>query len=129
MVYIFAPTEAERAKLRIALAKFAQGYFESLTTVTVDPLDFPDLPAKLGLEPGVYPAGAVHQLSKDRVYPYPRGLSYDSALFRSGGSTSTRGKSSPGLRRASRLRIATWARPWWRRERSPLTTGREPTYG
>jgi len=73
MIYVFATTAAERASLRQTLKSFAKGYYGSLTSVTVDPLDFPDLPAQLGLTPGLYPAGAVHQLSKDRVYPYPRG--------------------------------------------------------
>ncbi|KAI1504250.1 thioredoxin-like domain-containing protein [Biscogniauxia marginata] len=73
MVYVFALTEAERAGIRESLRKVARGYYESLTMVTVDPLEFPDLPAKLGLEPGVFPAGAVHHLARDRIYPYPRG--------------------------------------------------------
>lgn len=72
MVYIFAATEQERSDLRKTLMKTARGYYDTLTMVTVDPLEFPDLPAKLGLEPGVFPSGAVHQLSKDRVYPYPK---------------------------------------------------------
>ncbi len=95
MVYLFAPTEAERAKLRMNLAKFALSYFESLTTVTVDPLDFPDLPAKLGLEPGVYPAGAVHQLSKNRVYPYPKGMAYDSRSLQKWGLDVYQGRVKP----------------------------------
>ncbi|KAI1487790.1 thioredoxin-like domain-containing protein [Biscogniauxia mediterranea] len=74
MVYVFARTETERAQIRDSLHKMARSYYESLTMVTVDPLDFPDLPARLGLEPGVFPAGAVHQLSTDRIYPYPKGL-------------------------------------------------------
>jgi protein disulfide-isomerase A1 len=73
MIYIFANTETERAELRSQLWKFAKAYYDSLTSVTVDPLDFPHLPARLGLEPGRYPSGAVHQISKDRVYPYPYG--------------------------------------------------------
>ncbi|KAI0598588.1 thioredoxin-like domain-containing protein [Biscogniauxia sp. FL1348] len=73
MVYIFARTEAERAQIRDSLRKMARSYYDSLTMVTVDPLDFPDLPARLGLEPDVFPAGAVHQLSTDRIYPYPKG--------------------------------------------------------
>jgi protein disulfide-isomerase A1 len=73
MVYIFAETPAERTELRSTLKRFAKSQYESLTSVAVDPLDFPDLPARLGLTPGRFPAGAVHQLSKDRVYPYPYG--------------------------------------------------------
>ncbi|KAK9417101.1 hypothetical protein SUNI508_09119 [Seiridium unicorne] len=73
MVYVFAVTETERAELRDTLKKMARSYYESLTMVTVDPLDFPELPAKLGLEAGSFPAGAVHQLSNNRVFPYPKG--------------------------------------------------------
>lgn len=72
MVYVFAATETERSDLRKALVKTARGYYDTLTMVTVDPFEFPDLPAKLGLEPDVFPSGAVHQLSKDRIYPYPK---------------------------------------------------------
>ncbi|KAH8200261.1 hypothetical protein TruAng_005597 [Truncatella angustata] len=73
MVYVFAATEAERANLRESLKKLARSHYESLTMVTVDPLEFPDLPAKLGLEPEIFPAGAVHQLSTNRIFPYPKG--------------------------------------------------------
>ena len=73
MVYVFALTESERAGLRRSLEKMARSYYDSLTMVTVDPLQFPELPAKLGLEPGEFPSGAVHQLSNDRFYPYPTG--------------------------------------------------------
>lgn len=72
MIYIFAATEQERSDLRETLQKTARGYYDTLTMVTVDPLEFPDLPAKLGLEPGVFPSGAVHQLSNGRIYPYPK---------------------------------------------------------
>lgn len=71
MVYLFAATEAERAESRSTLQKIGRSYYESLTMTTVDPLDFPELPARLGLE-AKYPCGAVHQLSKDRIYHYPR---------------------------------------------------------
>lgn len=74
MVYLFAPTEPARQELRKRLYKFAKSYHDSLTIVVVDPADFPDLPATLGLDHDVYPAGAVHQISKDRVYPYPKGM-------------------------------------------------------
>ncbi|KAK4457461.1 hypothetical protein QBC42DRAFT_279010 [Cladorrhinum samala] len=74
IVYLFAPTEKERQKLRKTLYKFARSYYDSLTAVTVDPHEFPDLMSKLGLDPDcASPAGAVHQLSKDRIYPYPKG--------------------------------------------------------
>ncbi|KAI1267294.1 hypothetical protein F5Y18DRAFT_425137 [Xylariaceae sp. FL1019] len=73
MVYIFAATESERLALRESLKQMARDYYESLTMVTVDPVEFPDLQEKLGLEAGIFPTGAVHQLSSDRIYPYPKG--------------------------------------------------------
>jgi protein disulfide-isomerase A1 len=73
MVYLFDSTESERQGLRKSLYKFARNYYDSLTSVVVDPFVFPDLMGQLGLEPGVFPAGAVHELSKDRIYPYPKG--------------------------------------------------------
>ncbi|KAI0166610.1 hypothetical protein GGR57DRAFT_31687 [Xylariaceae sp. FL1272] len=73
MVYIFAAMVAERSALRESLRGMARSYYKSLTMVTVDPLEFLDLQEKLGLEPGTFPAGAVHQLSSDRIYPYPKG--------------------------------------------------------
>lgn len=97
MIYIFAVTEAERAELRTTLRKFAKGYYESLTSVTVDPLEFPDLPAKMGLRPGVYPAGAVHQLSKDRIYPYPHGRGLTSNDLQKWGLDVWQGKIKPWL--------------------------------
>lgn len=72
MVYLFAQTESERQQLRKTLYKFARSYYDSLTSVLVDPLDFPDLMPSLGLDPNILPAGAVHQLSKDRIYHYPK---------------------------------------------------------
>ncbi|KAK1984806.1 hypothetical protein LZ30DRAFT_415819 [Colletotrichum cereale] len=75
MVYIFSPSPQARASVRGDLHAFAKKQYSSLTTVTVDPTYFPDLPAKLGLNPSEdgYPAGAVHQLSNGRIYPYPKG--------------------------------------------------------
>ncbi|KAK4189585.1 hypothetical protein QBC35DRAFT_138968 [Podospora australis] len=72
MVYVFLPTESERQAMRETLKKAASQYADSLTMVTVDPYEFPHLMPKLGLEPGVLPALAVHQVSKDRIYPYPK---------------------------------------------------------
>ncbi len=95
MIYIFGETEKERARLRVALAKFASGYYESLTSVTVDPLEFPDLQSKMGLEPGVYPAGVVHQLSKDRIYPYPKGRPIDSRALQQWGLDVFQGRVKP----------------------------------
>lgn len=74
MIYIFGNTEAQRNELRNSLKKMARGQYDALTMVTVDPLEFPDLQEKLGLELGVFPSGAVHRLSKNRIYPYPKGL-------------------------------------------------------
>ncbi|KAK2064176.1 hypothetical protein LY76DRAFT_657760 [Colletotrichum caudatum] len=75
MVYIFSPSPQARASIRGDLHAFAKKQYSSLTAVTVDPTYFPELPAKLGLNPAEdgYPAGAVHQLSNGRVYPYPKG--------------------------------------------------------
>ena len=72
MVYLFSPNEDERKRLRKTLYKFARSYYDSLTSVLVDPHEFPALMGELGLDPAVLPAGAVHQLSKDRIYHYPR---------------------------------------------------------
>jgi len=95
MVYLFADSEPERVKLRRELAQFAQSYYDSLTSVTVDPLYFPGLMAKLGLDEGVYPAGAVHQLSTDRIYPYPRGRAVDSRSLQGWGLGVVQGKIKP----------------------------------
>lgn len=95
MVYIFAETDAERAELRKELHGFAKSYCESLTCVTVDHLEFPDLQAKLGLEPGVFPAGAVHQLSNDKIYPYPRGREINSQSLQKWGLDVWQGRVKP----------------------------------
>jgi len=95
MVYVFADSEAKRARLRRELAGFAQGYFDSLTAVTVDPLYFPGLMARLGLAGDDYPAGAVHQLSTDRVYPYPRGRAFDARSLQGWGLGVFQGKIKP----------------------------------
>jgi protein disulfide-isomerase A1 len=63
--------------------------------VVVDPAQFPGLEAKLGLEPGVFPSGAVHQLSKNRIFPYPRGQAYDTASLRKWGSDVQSGRVKP----------------------------------
>lgn len=72
MVYLFSSSEAERQQLRKTLYKFARSYYDFLTAVLVNPLDFPDLMGELGLDPNVLPAGAVHQLSLDRIFHYPK---------------------------------------------------------
>lgn len=95
MVYLFAVTEPERQDLRKRLYKFAKSYYDSMTAVIVDPAQFPDLPAKLGLEPGAYPAGAVHQLSKDRIYPYPKGRALTPGALQQWGLDVYQGKVKP----------------------------------
>jgi protein disulfide-isomerase A1 len=95
MIYVFAPTEEERVTLRKQLYRMARSNFESLTSVSVDPLDFPGLMESLGLEPGVYPAGAVHQLSKDRIYPYPKGRAVSSKALQIWGLDVFQGKIKP----------------------------------
>jgi protein disulfide-isomerase A1 len=95
MIYLFAPTEPERAKLRIALHRFARSYYDSLTAALVDPLEHPGLMERLGLDPGVLPAGAVHQLSKDRIYPYPQGQPFDSNALQKWGLDVWQGRIKP----------------------------------
>ncbi|KAK3934928.1 thioredoxin-like domain-containing protein [Diplogelasinospora grovesii] len=100
IIYISSPSEPERQKLRKTLYKFARSYYDSLATVLVDPLDFPDLPPRLGLtdpETGkaTYPCGAVHQLSKDRVYPYPADLPINSQFLQQWGLDVNQGRIKP----------------------------------
>ncbi|QBZ63878.1 hypothetical protein PoMZ_05569 [Pyricularia oryzae] len=103
IVYIFAQTTAERASLRTSLHRLATGYRDSLTIVTVNPDEFPDLPGKLGLCGAAAgdeivegrPAGALHQLSKDRVYPYPRGRPVDPRSIQQWGLDVFQGRVKP----------------------------------
>lgn len=95
MVYVFGETENDRAELRRTLHDFAKSYYDSLTCVTVDHLEFPGLQDKLGLEPTVFPSGAVHQLSKDRIFPYPRGLAMDSRSLQKWGLDVWQGRIKP----------------------------------
>lgn len=95
MVYLFAETEEDRAELRRNLFRSVKGNYESLTCVTVDHLEYPELQAKLGLEPGVFPAGAVHQLSTNRIYPYPRNLPVDSRSLQKWGLDVWQGRVKP----------------------------------
>lgn len=95
MVYVFAAGEAERAELRQSLRKMARSYYDSLTMATVDPAEFPDLPAKLGLAGAALPAGAVHQLSRDRIYPYPRGAPVTSDALQKWGLDVWQGRIAP----------------------------------
>lgn len=95
MVYLFANTEEDRSRLRQELHSFAKGYYDSLTCVTVDPLEFPELQKEMGLEPGVFPSGAVHHLSKDRIYRYPRHLPVDSQSLQKWGLDVWQGRVKP----------------------------------
>lgn len=95
MVYVFAAGEAERAELRQTLRKMARSYYDSLTMATVDPAEFPALPARLGLAGAPWPAGAVHQLSRDRVYPYPRGAPVTSDALQKWGLDVWQGRVAP----------------------------------
>ncbi|GAB1320480.1 hypothetical protein MFIFM68171_10690 [Madurella fahalii] len=95
MVYLFAETESHRQRLRKTLYKFARNYYDSLTSVVVDPFQFPELMAKLGLEPGVFPAGAVHQLFKDRIYPYPKGRPFSANAVQQWGMDVYQGRIKP----------------------------------
>ncbi|KXX78017.1 Protein disulfide-isomerase [Madurella mycetomatis] len=95
IVYLFAGTESDRQSLRKTLYKFARSYYDSLTSVVVDPFQFPDLMSRLGLEPGVFPAGAVHQLSKDRIYPYPKGQSFSANAVQQWGLDVYQGRIKP----------------------------------
>lgn len=80
------------------LHSFAKGYHDSLTCVTVDPLEFPELQGNMGLEIGFFPSGAVHQLSKDRIYPYPRNLPVDSQSLQKWGLDVWQGRVKPWTR-------------------------------
>ena len=84
IIYLFGATETERQGLRKSLYKLARNYYDSFTSVVVDPFQFPDLMGRLGLKPDVFPAGAVHQLSKNRIYPYPKQTFSSDALQRWG---------------------------------------------
>ncbi|KAI1326082.1 hypothetical protein F5Y16DRAFT_376340 [Xylariaceae sp. FL0255] len=95
MVYIFGASETERSALRASLKDIARKQYESLTTVLVDPLDFPELQAKLGLEPGVSPAGAIHQLSNNRIFPYPEGREITPKALQSWGLDVWQGRVKP----------------------------------
>jgi protein disulfide-isomerase A1 len=99
MVYVFASTEAERASLRQSLLKMVKGQYDVLTMVTVDPLEFPHLAAQVGLDPSHFPAGAVHQISRNRIFPYPKDLKVDSDSLQRWGLE------------VWQSRIAAWAQP------------------
>lgn len=95
MVYLFAPTESERQDLRKQVYKFAKDYYDSLTFVMVDPLEFPELMGKLGLEEGRFPAAAVHQIFKDRIYPYPKDKPLTPSAIQSWGLDVYQGRIKP----------------------------------
>ena len=95
MVYIFATPEGERQRLREAVYRFARSYYDSLTAVLVDPFIFPGLAGDLGLAPGAFPAGAVHQLSKDRIYHFPRGTALTANAIQQWGLDVYQGRVKP----------------------------------
>lgn len=98
MVYIFVSNPSERISLRRDLHDFASSY-PDLGIVLVDPLDFPDLLAKLGLEDKQkqvrYPAIAVHQLTTGKIWPYPRGKALDKSSLQQWGMDVWQGKIRP----------------------------------
>ncbi|KAK4179245.1 hypothetical protein QBC36DRAFT_298617 [Triangularia setosa] len=74
LVYLFAPTATLRNDLRKQFYRFARDYYHQFSSVLVDPFLFPGLMPKLGLlDTGGFPAGAVHILSENKIYPYPQG--------------------------------------------------------
>ncbi|KAK5664275.1 hypothetical protein OQA88_493 [Cercophora sp. LCS_1] len=95
MVYLFGETESQRVELRKVVYKFARSYYDSLTVVVVDPFAFPGLMEKLGLETGRFPAGAVHQVSKDRIYHWPRDLALTPASLQQWGLDVYQGRIKP----------------------------------
>jgi protein disulfide-isomerase A1 len=95
MMYLFAASEPDRMRLRKSLYTLALGYYDSLTVALVDPTDYPDLVRQMGLKPGLFPAGAVHQLSNDHVYPYPQGQAFDAGTLRKWGSDVHEGRIKP----------------------------------
>ncbi|KLU88962.1 hypothetical protein, variant [Magnaporthiopsis poae ATCC 64411] len=103
MVYLFACTEPEREALRTSLAKLAKSHRDSLTVVVADPFEFPGLPERLGLgsplpsPQGCHLSGALHQLSNDRVYPYPRGRPIDARSVQQWGLDVFQGRVRPWL--------------------------------
>jgi len=98
MIYIFGDSSAQRAKLRKELHGFASSS-PDLSTVLVDPLDFPDLPSKLGLKTPsrtlTFPAGAVHQLTTGKVWSYPAGKALDDKSLKQWGMDVRQGKVAP----------------------------------
>lgn len=98
MIYIFGDSPAQRAKLRRELHNFASSS-PDLSTVLVDPLDFPDLPSKLGLKSPsrtlAFPAGAVHQLTTGKIWPYPAGKALDDKSLKQWGMDVWQGKVAP----------------------------------
>ncbi|KAK0621337.1 thioredoxin-like domain-containing protein [Bombardia bombarda] len=97
IIYLFATTPVHRHDLTTSLSKFARTYYDSLTFVLADPLDFPSLMAQLGLDPTTtsLPAGAVHQLSNNRIYPYPRGRPFTSSAIQQWGLDVYQGRVKP----------------------------------
>jgi|SRR5688572_8686570 hypothetical protein len=98
MIYIFGDSSSQRAKLRRELGDISSSW-PDLTTVLVDPLDFPDLPAKLGLtnqqKQLICPAGAVHQLTTGKIWPIPTGKILDKKSLQQWGMDVWQGNIKP----------------------------------
>lgn len=95
MVYLFHRTARERAHLRHALLRFAREQ-RDLSSVVVDPVLYGDLQTRtLGLDPAHLPAGAVHQLTKDRVWRYPKRLAVTAQALQQWGLDVFLGKLKP----------------------------------
>ncbi|KAK0673782.1 thioredoxin-like domain-containing protein [Cercophora samala] len=73
LVYLFAPTASARHDLRKQFLRFAKDYYHQFVSLLVDPFLFPDLMPELGLlDKTSFPAGAVHLVSEDKIFPYPQ---------------------------------------------------------
>ncbi|KAI0019016.1 thioredoxin-like domain-containing protein [Xylariomycetidae sp. FL0641] len=100
IIYVFASSPSSRASVRSSLYPTAKNYYDSLTSVLVDPVDFPELPSTLGLswyDPASSDevAGAVHQLSTGAIYPYPRGRGWSAKDLQSWGLDVWQGRVRP----------------------------------
>ncbi|TDZ23548.1 Protein disulfide-isomerase [Colletotrichum orbiculare MAFF 240422] len=96
MIYILSPSPSTLSSLRSELHDFAKKHYASLTVVAADPTYFPDLPASLGLDlQDGYPAGAVHQLSTGKIYPYPNDRGFTPRELQSWGLDVWQGRVRP----------------------------------
>ncbi|KAL2271613.1 hypothetical protein VTJ83DRAFT_984 [Remersonia thermophila] len=83
IVYLFASTASERQSLRNELFGFARQHRHELTSVVVDVWEFLDLAGELGLDPNVLPAGAVHDVSSNQTYRFPKDKAFNAASVES----------------------------------------------